>query len=360
MARLAQSVLFESILVSLFPREQHPALRRLLLQARTVDQFQQGIVRTIFEAIAARSMQGHTSSGLEHLSPQRPYLYLANHRDIVLDSVLLMFHLLGRGLDTAEITFGSNLMQSPDIIDFGRLNKMFTFMRSNGSSRELLAMSKQNSAYIHHAMADKGRSVWIAQRNGRTKDGNDRTDMGVLKMLTMSAPQADFVRSVLQLSIVPVCVSYEFEPCAFLKTREVYVARRQCYEKAPGEDLRSIVQGIIAPKGRVHLAVCPVVDRLQLERCAMPRANDSYRMLAQHIDSQIHAAYKLWPNNYIAHDWLHGTAVHVHRYTELQRANFEHYAKQGLASLEGDAHELLDILLGIYATPVDNALNANG
>lgn len=358
-ARLAQSELFALIEAHLFAPEQHPALRQQLLQAHTVADFQQGMVRTLFEAVAQRTMQELTHSGIELIDTSRPHLYLANHRDIVLDSVLLMFHLSNAGLDTAEITFGSNLMQSPDIIDFGRLNKMFRFMRSSGTSRELLAMSQQNSDYMRHAIVEKGHSVWIAQRNGRTKDGNDRTDVGVLKMLALSSQLPSIAQALAPLSIVPVCVSYEYEPCDFLKARELYLTRRQHYEKAPGEDLNSMVQGIMRPKGRVHLAICQPIDEELLAQCAQLRPNEGYRLLAHTIDQRLHAAYRLWPNNYIAHDWLHDAHTHVQRYTAQQREHFEAYIRQGIAQLEGDAHELLHILLGIYASPVDNASGAD-
>lgn len=355
-ARLAQGELFALIEAHLFAPEQHPALRQQLLQARTVADFQRGIVRTLFDAVAQRTMQELTHSGLDLIDTSRPHLYLANHRDIVLDSVLLMYHLLNVGLDTAEITFGSNLMQTPDIIDFGRLNKMFRFMRSSSStSRELLAMSRQNSDYMRHAIVEKGHSVWLAQRNGRTKNGDDRTDVGVLKMLAMSSPQPSMAQTLAPLSIVPVCVSYEFEPCDFLKTRELYLSRRQRYEKSPGEDLNSMVQGIMRPKGRVHLAVCQPIGDALLAQCSQLRPNEGYRMLAHTIDQRMHAAYRLWPNNYIAHDWLHNAHTHAQGYTPQQREHFEAYIRQGIEQLEGDAQELLQIALGIYASPVDNA-----
>ena len=177
-------------------------------------------------------------------------MYLSNHRDIMLDASLLQNALLMNGFDTTEITFGANLMQGQLVIDIGKSNKMFRVERPGGSIREFYKASMHLSEYIRHTIVEKKQSVWIAQRNGRTKDGKDRTDQGIINMFRMSSEGKS--TSLSQLNLLPVSVSYEWEPCDILKTLELYAKRQGPYLKKPGEDLNSILTGILQPKGRVH------------------------------------------------------------------------------------------------------------
>ncbi|MGZ4118845.1 MAG: 1-acyl-sn-glycerol-3-phosphate acyltransferase, partial [Bacteroidia bacterium] len=216
--------------------------------------FQLEFMHQAIRVIVERSSTGLTCSGFENVDPDKAYLYIANHRDILLDSAILQILLVEHGFKTSEITFGNNLMQGNFITDFGKLNRMFTVLRE-GNSRELYEISQKLSAYIRHTIVDKNVSVWIAQRNGRTKDGNDITQTGLIKMLNMSGGK-NFSESIRQLQIVPLSISYEYEPCDDLKVQELYLSSLHSkYVKAPGEDLNSIITGIMQPKGRIHMTV---------------------------------------------------------------------------------------------------------
>lgn len=359
-ARVLSDERFDTFMRNMFPKANIGFVRQELQRVSTVHELQHRLMRNAMAHIIRSTTTAFAHTGIEQLQPNTPYLYVSNHRDIMLDASLLCYCLVAHSnIDTPEITFGSNLMQTQLIVDLGKINKMFRFMRSNGSPRELVSMSQQNSAYIRHAITEKRESVWIAQRNGRTKDGNDRTDVGVLKMFAMSAPNnLTFSENLGQLNIVPLCISYEYEPCDAMKTNELYISRRQRYEKQPGEDIRSVIHGVVQPKGHVHLAVCPPITAADLAQCADQPSNARYKALANIIDQRIHAAYRLWPTNYIAHDLLHGANTHQQHYSAQQREQFVAYMSHSLSPLKGNANELREIFLSIYANPVDNVLNA--
>ena len=359
-ARVLANERLNTFIHNMFPKANIAYVRQELQKVSSVRQLQQGLMRNAMTHIIRNTTTAFTYTGIEQLQPNTPYLFLSNHRDIMLDASLLCYCLVAHSnIDTPEITFGSNLMQSQLIVDLGKINKMFRFMRNNGSPRELVTMSQQNSAYIRHVITQKRQSVWIAQRNGRTKDGTDRTDVGVLKMFAMSAPNnLTFNENLGQLNIVPLCLSYEYEPCDSMKTNELYISRRQRYEKQPGEDIRSVIHGVVQPKGHVHLAVCPPITAADLAQCADQPTNARYKALANIIDQRIHAAYRLWPTNYIAHDLLHGANTHQQHYSAQQRDQFAAYMSHSLSPLSGNANELREIFLSIYANPVDNVLNA--
>ncbi|MBR7066883.1 MAG: 1-acyl-sn-glycerol-3-phosphate acyltransferase [Bacteroidales bacterium] len=359
-ARVLSDERFDTFMRNMFPKANIGFVRQELQRVSTVHELQHRLMRNAMAHIIRSTTTAFAHTGIEQLQLNTPYLYVSNHRDIMLDASLLCYCLVAHSnIDTPEITFGSNLMQTQLIVDLGKINKMFRFMRSNGSPRELVSMSQQNSAYIRHAITEKRESVWIAQRNGRTKDGNDRTDVGVLKMFAMSAPNnLTFSENLGQLNIVPLCISYEYEPCDAMKTNELYISRSKRYEKQPGEDIRSVVHGVVQPKGHVHLAVCPTITPADIAQCAEQPSNARYKALASIIDQRIHAAYRLWPTNYIAHDLLHGANTHQQHYTAQQREQFAAYMSHSLSPLNGNANELREIFLSIYANPVDNVLNA--
>lgn len=196
--------------------------------------FQVHFMHDAIRRIVEMSSSGLTSSGFEYLDPKKAYLFVANHRDILLDAALLQILLVEHGFQTSEITFGSNLKEQGFITDFGKLNRMFTVVRE-GTNKELYEISKKLSAYIRHTVVDKNVSVWLAQRNGRTKDGNDLTQSGLLKMLNISGTKG-FSENFFQLNIVPLTISYEYEPCDHLKTQELYMSNLHAkYTKAAGK-----------------------------------------------------------------------------------------------------------------------------
>lgn len=330
-----------------------------LAKAARVDSsmsFQDEYMREAIWTIVNRTSAGLTWSGLDKLDKNKSYLYIANHRDILLDSAILQIVLDKDEFETSEITFGSNLMEQGFITDFGRMNRMFTVKRE-GNAKELYDISRQLSAYIRHTIADKNTSVWIAQRNGRTKDGNDQTQTGLLKMLGMSGGK-DFLQSFLQLNIVPLTISYEYEPCDALKVQELYLSSLHSkYVKAPGEDLNSIVTGIKQPKGKIHLAFGkPIQEELE-EINKAGNDNEKVKQLTALIDRQIHNDYRLNNVNYIAYDLIHQTNVFAGTYSDEEKKKFTDYVSQNVSKLNGETEVLKNMFLKMYSYPVTNKLS---
>ena len=317
--------------------------------------FMHGAIRRIVEM----SSSGLTSSGFEHLDPKKAYLFVANHRDILLDAAILQILLVEHGFPTSEITFGSNLKEQGFITDFGKLNRMFTVMRE-GTSKELYEISRKLSAYIRHTVVDKNVSVWIAQRNGRTKDGNDTTQSGLLKMLNISGKKS-FSENFSQLSIVPLTISYEYEPCDHLKTQELYLSNLLTkYTKAAGEDLESIITGVKQFKGKIHVSVGKPIEPKEYELiCKIDNENDKIKALSSMIDKRIHGDYKLHHVNYIAYDLLHKTNLFEATYSSAEKESFISYMQGKIALLEGENDILETTFLKLYAQPTLNKLHLN-
>lgn len=340
-------------------------LRAKLAECKRVDYFQEQIMSFIMSIIMKETTAGLTYGGEQYFEGGKKHVILSNHRDIVLDPAFLQVILHKNRVTTTEIAVGDNLISSPFIEDIIRSNKMIKVTRSH-SPREVYEASKLLSEYIRSQVATQKSSIWIAQRNGRSKDGNDQTEQGLLKMLDMSS-QGDFEGGMKALDLLPLAVSYEFEPCAAYKTREVYVSRRQTYVKAPDEDLNSIITGISQWKGRIHFEFTEPILPSEVEYCARFKKNERFQELAKIIDRQIYSAYKLWPNNFIAADLLAAmeggcdggsAAKYADHYTADEKKAFEEYLREQLADLQGDADELKSILLGIYANPVKNQIKS--
>ena len=318
---------------------------------KTIYDFQRGAMVPMNQQVIEGTITEFTLGGAEKLDPSKRYLYVSNHRDIVLDSCILMYALHLEGHDTGEITFGSNLMQGELVVDIGKSNKMFRVDRGR-NPRELYTTSVHLSEYIRYAITEKKQSVWIAQRNGRTKDGIDRTDQGVIKMFGMSGPK-DRVDALDELNIVPISVSYEWESCDILKALELYESRNgEPYIKKPGEDLNSILTGIMQDKGRVHFQICDPIKREELEALSDVPNVQFHREVAQILDKRICSNYRLYPNAYIAHDLRYGSSKYSSHYTKEQYDAFvAHMAELDKYSADP---ALGDIFLGIYANPIDN------
>ena len=313
--------------------------------------FQLEFMHQAIRVIVSRSSTGLTSSGFENVDPKQAYLYIANHRDILLDSAILQVLLVEHGFDTSEITFGDNLMQGGFIMDFGKLNRMFSVLRE-GNSRELYEISQKLSSYIRHTITKKNVSVWVAQRNGRTKDGNDMTQTGLIKMLNMSGGK-NFSESIRNLKIVPLSISYEYEPCDDLKVQEQYLlSLHSKYVKGPGEDLNSIVTGIMQPKGRIHMTVGKPIENELTEIEKIGNENEKIKSLVNIIDEQIYSNYKLWPVNYIASDIANESTEFSSHYSEKEKGDFINYIKQKTKKLTGDEQSLFNLFITMYSNPV--------
>jgi hypothetical protein len=350
--RIISEPLFEKILDFLFPGQDKNLIRQKLSETYTAHDFQQHFMHPLVSSIVKKTSGGLTYDGFDQLAPGTPYLFIANHRDIVLDSAMLQVLLLDNGHLTSEITFGSNLMINQFIIDLGKVNRMFKVIRS-GNKMELLRNSQRLSAYIRYTITHKKVSAWIAQRPGRTKDGNDRTEPGLLKMFNMSA-RGDFHSTFAELNIVPLVVSYEYEPCCAMKINELIASLKGPYQKKPGEDLVSIVTGITQPKGRIHMSIGKPVNQLLKELDPEDSLNNNINRLAELIDAEVFRHYKLWPSNYIACDRLLNSEDFRDHYSDNEKKLFLQYMENEIRGLAGEGKMLEEYFLKIYANPLIN------
>ena len=355
MKRIAENELFPAIAKFAYPNQDVDDVRKVITGYTCIHDFQAGAMSAFNTQVMAQTIEKFTYSGIEHLDFAKNYLFVSNHRDIVMDSMLLQYALYTEGFRTTEVTFGSNLMSSQLIIDIGRSNKMFKVMRGE-NPRDFYKTSLHLSEYIRHAVTQRNESIWIAQRNGRTKDGNDATDQGILKMFCMSGSK-DAAHSLNELNIVPVAISYQWETCDFFKTRELYLSRNAKYVKEKNEDFTSVMTGIMQPKGNVHISICEPLQQEELQKFANEKqSNDFYKNAANLIDRRIYSSYKLCDTNYIAHDIRSATDTYAAHYTPESREQFLQHYKQVLGKFDTDKEIVSRIFLGIYANPVDNAL----
>lgn len=325
-------------------------LRRELAGVNDVAAFQHVIEKYMAGMIKTTTTQV-TVSGLEQLDPQQPYLFISNHRDITLDPAFVNWILFHNHCNTLRITIGDNLLSKPYVSDLMRLNKSFIVNRSAKAPREKLKAAKHLSAYIYHSIVNEKSSIWIAQREGRAKDGFDKTNSAVLGMITLNKPKTEELAAyVKQLRIVPVSISYELDPCDAAKARELYQQRTQgSYQKEEHEDIKSIAMGIAGQKGHIHLAFGKVLDGDYQDTDA----------LVEDLDREILGNYVLHASNCIAYEILHGSAPQVN-YSDKnipynsaaladERAQFE-------ARINAIPSAYRDIALGIYANPVISKL----
>jgi len=348
MHRIADEPSLESVVNYLFPDINIDDFRQELINIHAAYEFQHRIMHKTIWSIVNKTSAGLSYEGFERLKKDTAYLFISNHRDILLDSAILQIILDKFDLETSEITFGSNLMLSQFIVDFGKSNRMFTVYR-NGNAKERLFNSMRLSAYIRHTITERKNSIWIAQRGGRTKDGYDKTESAILKMFHISAGGKKVVEGINELNIVPLSISYEYEPCDSLKSVELYKSQFGPYEKKDGEDLNSVITGIKQFKGRIHLAAGnPVIA----ERSNNMTEFQVLNKVVSDVDHQIIRNYKLWPNNYIASDLLNENSEYANHYSEKEKLAFinDMNRKIGIAGIEME--EVRNNFLGIYANPV--------
>ena len=357
--RMADNELFPFFVKTIYPDIDFEGFKQQFLQVKTINEWHDRMWFPLLWHIIGHTSTALTYSGLENLDPDRRYMFVSNHRDITLDASILNAVLGKNGLRPAEITFGSNLMINQFVTDLGKISKMFRLVRG-GTRSEFYRNSMEVSTYMRHAITTKHGSVWIAQRNGRTKDGNDASETALVKMFAMSS-KLPFVENFGELSICPIAISYEYEPCDFLKTAELCVSMHQKYVKSPMEDMISIRQGIFQNKGHIHLAVCQPVTLDELRQCDIFQKNEKFTHLAHIIDKKIHTNFKLFKNNYIAHDLLTGTDTYANQYSDKDKADFQAYMEKGLSQLDSsiDRKTAQEIFIKIYANPVTNNKNQN-
>lgn len=350
MGRIAANPLLESIAKYLFPEGDHERLKSILLSCKNKDDFQYKVMAFVVNRILSDTAGNITFGGLSNFDSGRRFLIITNHRDIVLDSAIINIILHNHKIQTTEIAVGDNLITSDFIEDIARSNKMIKVVRSS-SPREVYTSSQRLSKYIRYNVASGKSSIWIAQRNGRTKDGLDSTEQGLLKMLEMSG-SGDFVKDFSELSILPASISYEFEPCDILKAVELYISKRRKYVKSENEDLNSILTGIMQFKGNIHIEFTSPLSQKEIEQAAGLDKNERFLRLAADMDRRIVSTYRLWSNNYIAYDILYGSNRFSGYYTPGERAEFESYLAYKIHGSDCNEEELKEIFLGIYANPI--------
>jgi 1-acyl-sn-glycerol-3-phosphate acyltransferase len=344
-----------------FPDADMERIREVVRTCKTVDEMQQRVMISIIQRIIEATIDTFTATGIEQVEKNKGYLYISNHRDITLDSFLLQYALFTNGLPTTATTLGDNLLRSQFVIDICRINRAVRVIRKTDeiSPREFLQNSMHLAEYIRWYIS-QGKSMWIAQRNGRTKDGIDATDQGVLKMVSLSGPN-DFVENFSELNIAPIAISYQYEPCDIKKAIETTVQLTGgTYRKSEHEDENSILYGIRMPKGDVNITICEPITRQELEECgALPKA-EAYKRLKEIIDNRIYKNYKLHDTNYIAHDLLHRSKQYADHYTPAAVKKFKGrmaYAEARFLEYGLDLKTARKVYLGIYAGAVDTKIN---
>ena len=335
-----------------FPQESPEFLKNILKQIKAVDQFQEMVMSKFVQWVLDNKSTGFSYDGIENLDPNKTFLALSNHRDIILDPAITQLVLYKNGIPMTEIAVGDNLISNKEIEYLIRSNRMIKVIRGV-SARELYLSSQMLSKYIRINITNQRRSIWLAQRQGRTKDGFDTTEQGLLKMLDMSG-QGDFQQNFEELNITPMSISYEIEPCDILKAREIVISRTQKYVKAEGEDFNSIMVGIMQPKGHIHLHIGKPLTSEEVAAAADCDKNDRYQFIRNAVDKRVIEGYMLWPNNYIAYDILKQTDKYAAKYTQEQKAQFLGYMEHQLGTVEPEINrdELREVFLGIYANPV--------
>ncbi|MBQ6673244.1 MAG: 1-acyl-sn-glycerol-3-phosphate acyltransferase [Spirochaetia bacterium] len=322
----------------------HWYLKFLVRNVKTSDELHALILERLISLVVKGTITEFTSTGSENLEAGKHYLYMSNHRDIAMDPVVADYMLLKRGFPSFQTAFGDNLLTSREVSDAIRINKAFIVQRG----LEPLAQLKSSmtlSRYIRETIQKKD-SVWIAQREGRAKDGDDKTNPAIIKMFALCNRQTglNFTEYINSLNITPIAVSYEFDPCDRLKARETArkmekSLRNEVYEKRKNEDFISIVLGIQNKKGRVHVAFGKPLYREEWKNA---------KEVAQAVDDFILTNYKLWPSNYVAYDIMHSTDKYVKKYTKEYRDKF-------MARFRRLPPTTLPFVLGTYAKPVENA-----
>lgn len=355
---LLADAVFERVMKRLFPDpEIDRKMRQILSEVKTINQLQQTIVYNFVEKIIHETTDGLTTSGLENLEKNKAYIFISNHRDIILDSAFLNYVIVQYGMNTTQIAMGDNLLIYDWITYVVKLNRAFVVKR-NIAARELMEASKKLSTFIRMSVTENHLSAWIAQREGRTKDGNDQTQVAILKMLNLSNTKS-LAEGFNELTLIPLSISYEIEPCGISKVSELIRKETDGYQKTPEDDLRSMASGLANHKGRVHFSFGQPIMPDFLEANNHLPVNEFLQSLAERIDHRIHQYYKLWPFNYVAYELLNGTGEFVDYYTSKDIVAFKKMIEDAQASIDYKPEEVARRFCKMYARPVENALIAH-
>lgn len=337
-----------------FPDLPDDVWKEQLLRTHSTRDFQCNFIYHSLQKVLEKTSDGLTTSGFEKLEKNTSYMFISNHRDILLDTSLLNACLFEHKLVMTASAIGDNLVKKSFLRTLARLNRNFLVQRGL-SPREMLQSSKLLSEYISKLLQHENRSVWIAQREGRTKDGNDATNPGVLKMLAMASDEENVMDYFKKIKIVPVSISYEYDPTDALKMPQLLAeARQEIYIKEKNEDFINLMGGIMGQKRRIHIHVGAILDdELDIIKSQFDNPNRQIQALAQVIDESILSGYKLWPTNYIAYDIVNQTETYSHLYTENEKSLFERRLEM---RIDHNNPLALQSFLAMYANPVVNKL----
>lgn len=355
--RLIQEPAFLQLAQQYMPQVPIEDLCAQLLNTPTATAFQKTYIVPLLYAIEAKHSTGITASGIQNI--YHPALLISNHRDIVMDSALMDLVLLREGLDSVEIGIGDNLLTTPWIRTLVRINKSFIVQR-NLPVREMPKAFLELSSYIRYAITTKQTNVWIAQREGRAKDSNDRTQESILKMFALSGTKS-FIDNLKDLNICPVTISYEHDPCDYLKAKEFQQKRDDNdFTKSPQDDLLSMKIGILGDKGHVHYTFTTSINK-ELEQIAtsFDKRKDQINEIVQLIDHRIHSNYVIYPINKVAYDEFLNTTRFTTEVSSEERTKVTQYLEGQLSKIDlpnKDTEFLRHKLLEMYANPLINYL----
>jgi 1-acyl-sn-glycerol-3-phosphate acyltransferase len=337
-----------------FPRVEDEIWKEQLKKTHSIRDFQCNFIYYGVKQVLEKSSDGLTTSGFEKLDKNTPYLYISNHRDIVLDTTFLNASLFENGKLMTSSAIGDNLVKRPFLKILAKLNRNFLVQRDL-TPRELLVSSKLLAEYIAHLLLHENRSVWIAQREGRTKDGNDATNPGVLKMIGMGSDEPNLMDYFKKIKVVPVSISYEYDPTDALKMPQLIAeSNNEVYIKEKNEDIMTLLSGIVGQKKRIHIHIGDVLDaEIDEIKQNFDTSNKQIQALAQVIDDSILSSYRLWPTNYIAYDILYNTNTYQEFYTENEKSLFERRMEMRIDHNNAIAKQGF---LDMYANPVVNKL----
>lgn len=353
LGKLADHPAVVEVSKAIFPDKEPEFLRKILKSVKSIDEFQILVMNKAVEWVLSTTAHNFSYDGIGNLKKiNGKFLAMSNHRDIILDPALTQVVLYRNAIPMTEIAVGSNLLTNKYIEYLIRSNRMIKVIRGI-NARQLYLSSQVLSKYIRECITSGRSSIWIAQREGRAKDGIDTTEQGLLKMLDMSGT-ADFTTNFEELNIVPLSISYEYEPCDILKARERLISRTQKYVKGSREDLISIMTGIEQQKGNIHLNIGSPLTHDEIEAASCCNKNDRYQAIRHAVDVRIIEGYKLWKTNYIGYDMVNHTFKYRDKYTPDDVAQFTDYVEHQLDKVEKSLcrADLRDIFLRIYANPV--------
>ena len=338
----------------LFPDQPVTYLRNALKSVRSIDEFQEVVMNDAVTWCIDHTVHNFSYDGISYIKGIRgKFLAMSNHRDIILDPAITQLVFYRNGIPMTEICVGDNLIKQSKTVEYLlRSNRMIKVIRGI-SARDLYLSSQMLSRYIRQTITSGKASIWLAQRQGRTKDGIDTTEQGLLKMLDMSGEKS-FQENFMELNIVPLSISYEYEPCDIRKAREILISRTRKYVKSNHEDMHSIVMGIRQKKGNVHLNFGLPLTYDEIEVASKCDKNDRYQAIRHAVDKRVIAGYHLWKTNYIAYDLVGGGNKYSDLYGPEDVESFKAYMEHRLDKVEKrlDRDELRNIFLHIYSNPV--------